>query len=239
MECLAFVKMNILGGVFHTIYFKDDHIFFHISIFNPLSAFFETWSDTVKKKELWRKNIKAEISLTYWSTSSLFFSVTFFYCYPYSNAFNAAWYIFFHASNSEHSLIDGYQCLFSVSGFSGIRLKQKFPLVFLVWKVNLYLYLMFRCHSFIFLKFFFSDFLSDWYYLELFSILFLMQFKEPKVYVHGNIKDRDILSSKWPGCNWFVFLYVTYYVSFCHLFLFFSMVKSNRIYSHFLLHKLT
>ncbi|XP_078177964.1 homolog of asparagine-linked glycosylation 12 isoform X9 [Carex rostrata] len=58
---------------------------------------------------------------------------------------------------NEHSVIDGYQCLFAVSGFSGFRLKLKFPLVFL--------------------------------------------FKEPKVYVHGNIKYRDILSSKWPGCN--------------------------------------
>lgn len=67
----------------------------YFNIFILCLVFFEAWADTVKKKELWRKNIKAEISLTYWSTSSLFFSVTFFYCYPYLNVFNAAWYIFF------------------------------------------------------------------------------------------------------------------------------------------------
>ncbi|KAJ3680556.1 hypothetical protein LUZ60_016834 [Juncus effusus] len=57
---------------------------------------------------------------------------------------------------TEHSKIDGYKCLFAVTGFSGIRIRLNFPPVFLI--------------------------------------------KEPKVFVHGNIKNEDLLLSKFPGC---------------------------------------
>ncbi|WOL09573.1 dol-P-Man:Man(7)GlcNAc(2)-PP-Dol alpha-1,6-mannosyltransferase isoform X2 [Canna indica] len=57
---------------------------------------------------------------------------------------------------NEHFHIDGYKCLFAVSGFSRIHLQIGFP-------------------PFILLK-------------------------EPKVFVHGNMRDQDIHLSKWPGC---------------------------------------
>lgn len=27
-----------------------------------------------------------------------------------------------------------------------------------------------------------------------------LQIKEPKVYVHGNIKNEDLMNKNWPGC---------------------------------------
>ncbi|KAJ0961823.1 hypothetical protein J5N97_029651 [Dioscorea zingiberensis] len=57
---------------------------------------------------------------------------------------------------SEHSKIDGFQCLFSVDGFSKVHLRIGFPPI-------------------------------------------VMQ-KEPKVYVHGNIRHEDVAHSNWSGC---------------------------------------
>ncbi|GLT51542.1 hypothetical protein SLA2020_249450 [Shorea laevis] len=58
---------------------------------------------------------------------------------------------------NEHSAIDGFKCLFSVNGFSRIRLQPGFPPILLV--------------------------------------------KEPKVYVHGNMKNKEVMGKNWPGCS--------------------------------------
>ncbi|KAJ0961846.1 hypothetical protein J5N97_029674 [Dioscorea zingiberensis] len=57
---------------------------------------------------------------------------------------------------SEHSKIDGFQCLFSVDGFSKVHLGIGFPPI--------------------------------------------VTLKEPKVYVHGNIRHEDVAHSNWSGC---------------------------------------
>ncbi|KAM7472025.1 hypothetical protein LguiA_010208 [Lonicera macranthoides] len=57
---------------------------------------------------------------------------------------------------NEHSNINGFKCLFSVSGFSRIRLRNGFPPITL--------------------------------------------FREPKVFVHGNIKYEEVTHRSWPGC---------------------------------------
>lgn len=28
-----------------------------------------------------------------------------------------------------------------------------------------------------------------------------LQIKDPKVYVHGNIKNEDLMNKNWPGCS--------------------------------------
>ncbi|KAI3444817.1 hypothetical protein Pfo_001482 [Paulownia fortunei] len=57
---------------------------------------------------------------------------------------------------SEHALIHGYKCLFSIKGFSGALLHVGFPPISLV--------------------------------------------KKPKVYVHGNAENEEIIRRSWPGC---------------------------------------
>ncbi|KAL0379794.1 UNVERIFIED_CONTAM: Dol-P-Man:Man(7)GlcNAc(2)-PP-Dol alpha-1,6-mannosyltransferase [Sesamum angustifolium] len=57
---------------------------------------------------------------------------------------------------SEHALIHGYKCLFSIKGFSGARLHVGFPPISLV--------------------------------------------KNPKVYVHGNAANKEVIHQTWPGC---------------------------------------
>ncbi|KAL6569273.1 dolichyl-P-Man:Man(7)GlcNAc(2)-PP-dolichol alpha-1,6-mannosyltransferase [Orobanche minor] len=41
---------------------------------------------------------------------------------------------------SEHALINGYKCLFSVKGFSGVRLRAGFPPILLVKKTKVYVH---------------------------------------------------------------------------------------------------
>ncbi|GFP90502.1 dol-p-man:man(7)glcnac(2)-pp-dol alpha-1 6-mannosyltransferase [Phtheirospermum japonicum] len=57
---------------------------------------------------------------------------------------------------SEHAIINGYKCLFSIKGFSGIRLRPGFPPISLV--------------------------------------------KNPKVYVHGDAENDEIIRKSWPEC---------------------------------------
>lgn len=58
---------------------------------------------------------------------------------------------------NEHPNIKGFKCLFSVNGFSRIRLQIGFPPVLLV--------------------------------------------KEPKVFIHGNIINKEVTHTSWPGCS--------------------------------------
>ncbi|KAG8391492.1 hypothetical protein BUALT_Bualt01G0193300 [Buddleja alternifolia] len=57
---------------------------------------------------------------------------------------------------SEHALINGFECLFSINGFSRVNLRLGFPPISLV--------------------------------------------KKPMVYVHGNVKNEEIIGRSWPGC---------------------------------------
>ncbi|KAL3651184.1 dolichyl-P-Man:Man(7)GlcNAc(2)-PP-dolichol alpha-1,6-mannosyltransferase [Castilleja foliolosa] len=57
---------------------------------------------------------------------------------------------------SEHALINGYNCLYSIKGFSGTRLRPGLPPISLV--------------------------------------------KTPKVYVHGDAENEEIIRKSWPGC---------------------------------------
>ncbi|XP_022155722.1 dol-P-Man:Man(7)GlcNAc(2)-PP-Dol alpha-1,6-mannosyltransferase [Momordica charantia] len=57
---------------------------------------------------------------------------------------------------NENPVIDGFSCLFSISGFLRLRLQMRFPPILLV--------------------------------------------TEPKVFVHGNSENMDILHRNWPGC---------------------------------------
>lgn len=41
----------------------------------------------------------------------------------------------------------------------------------------------------------------DMLYRSIFSFLYLLQVKEPKVYIHGNIKNKDVMHRNWPGCS--------------------------------------
>ncbi|KAK6918670.1 GPI mannosyltransferase [Dillenia turbinata] len=58
---------------------------------------------------------------------------------------------------NEHQYVDGFKCLFTVKGFSKLRLLNSLPPISLVM--------------------------------------------EPKVYVHGSIKNEDIMLMHWPGCS--------------------------------------
>ncbi|VFQ84295.1 unnamed protein product [Cuscuta campestris] len=58
---------------------------------------------------------------------------------------------------NEHSDIKGFKCLFTVNGFSRVRLQSRFPPISLA--------------------------------------------KEPKVFVHGSIRNAEIMDRSWPQCN--------------------------------------
>ncbi|VFQ94594.1 unnamed protein product [Cuscuta campestris] len=58
---------------------------------------------------------------------------------------------------SERSDIKGFKCLFTVNGFSRVRLQSQFPPISLE--------------------------------------------KEPKVFVHGSIRNAEIMDRSWPQCN--------------------------------------
>ncbi|XAR54202.1 Dolichyl-P-Man:Man(7)GlcNAc(2)-PP-dolichol alpha-1,6-mannosyltransferase [Bertholletia excelsa] len=58
---------------------------------------------------------------------------------------------------NEHTNIDGYKCLFTVSGFSRVHSQIGFPPISLV--------------------------------------------KEPKVFVHGSMRNEYVMSIRWPGCS--------------------------------------
>ncbi|KAK8946046.1 Dol-P-Man:Man(7)GlcNAc(2)-PP-Dol alpha-1,6-mannosyltransferase [Platanthera guangdongensis] len=57
---------------------------------------------------------------------------------------------------NELPVVDGYECLFAVKGFSRVQLQRGFPPFLLL--------------------------------------------KEPKVFIHGNMRDQDIAFGSWPGC---------------------------------------
>ena len=86
---------------------------------------------------------------------------------------------------SEQLDVDGFKCLQHASGFSRVRLQISLPPIILVENQH---------HSPCLVAFF------THYRVLTFNISF--QVKEPKLYIHGNTKIKDIMQINWAGCSW-------------------------------------
>lgn len=91
--------------------------------------------------------------------------------------------------NSEHPSVDGFKCLFTVNGFSRLRLQYRYPPILLVgswpylnWTIGIIRFL---------LKY--QTWFCAWW-----------QVKEPKVYIHGDARNKEVLSRNGPGCSWYL-----------------------------------
>ena len=89
--------------------------------------------------------------------------------------------------NSEHSNIRGFECLFAISGFSKVQLQTGFLPISLV---SALLYIPPG---------------NVWYITHPhLNNCILLQVKEPKVFILGNIRNNDVMNRSWPGCSWFI-----------------------------------
>ena len=100
------------------------------------------------------------------------------------------WYLLSHSCShrySEHRYIDGFKCLFSINGFSRTRLEMGFPPLLLVENEH--------CLALPHMQ------MLDMLNIIIISFLYLLQLKEPKVFIHGNTKNKDVMNKHWPGCS--------------------------------------
>lgn len=86
---------------------------------------------------------------------------------------------------SEHPAIDGFKCLLAENGFSRVRLRTGFPPILLVQN-----------------RYNFTKVVACLYQNQMLTTSSLLQVKEPKVYIHGNVRNKDVMHRNWPGCSW-------------------------------------
>lgn len=87
--------------------------------------------------------------------------------------------------NSEHPVINGFKCLFTEDGFSRICIKFGFPPISLVSSCNSQPVQSNECS------------VPSKIIYPCFNPL---QVKGPKVFVHGNLENKDVVNQNWPGC---------------------------------------
>lgn len=112
---------------------------------------------------------------------------------------NKAYLLLFFYCFSEHFHVDGYKCLFTVSGFSKVNFRVGFP-PFILVRISLF-------HCFLGEHTLFDLPTKHVLVFPMTPLEFIcfndsqLQLKEPKIFVHGNIRDQEIHLFNWPGCS--------------------------------------